>query len=184
MRTAGGTLAIRLEDAVFHPTDGLPEPDMKPGRYLKLSVEDTGTGMTDEVRGRIFEPFFTTKKAGQGTGMGLSVVYGIVKSYHGGINVESTPGKGSTLYRLPAKSGKPRERRRRWSAGRTGKPRAHPFYRRRAPSHGGRRGHAEKARVQGDGHDRQQEGMGPLSAKILMPSTSSSPTRLCRISPV
>jgi CheY-like chemotaxis protein/anti-sigma regulatory factor (Ser/Thr protein kinase) len=97
MRNAGGTLAIRLIDAAFQSDDILPDPDMKPGRYLKLIVEDTGTGMTDEVRSRIFEPFFTTKGVGQGTGMGLSVVYGIVKSYNGALEVESTPGKGSTF---------------------------------------------------------------------------------------
>ena len=97
MRKAGGTLTIRLADVVFRPTDRLPEADMKPGEYLALIVEDTGTGMTDEVRNRIFEPFFTTKKPGQGTGMGLSVVYGIVKSYSGTLTVESRPGKGSTF---------------------------------------------------------------------------------------
>jgi PAS domain S-box-containing protein len=97
MSKAGGTLAVSLADAVFGAADTLPEPDMKPGRYLKLIVEDTGTGMTDEVKNRIFEPFFTTKKAGQGTGMGLSVVYGIVKSYNGALNVESSPGKGATF---------------------------------------------------------------------------------------
>jgi PAS domain S-box-containing protein len=97
MRKAGGRLTIRLVDAAFQPEDILPDPDMKPGRYVMLIVEDTGTGMTDDVRSRIFEPFFTTKEAGQGTGMGLSVVYGIVKNYNGALNVESGPGKGSTF---------------------------------------------------------------------------------------
>jgi PAS domain S-box-containing protein len=97
MRKTGGTLSIRLLDVAFHSKDTFPDPNMKPGHYLKLIVEDTGTGMTDEVCTRIFEPFFTTKKRGQGTGMGLSVVYGIVKSYHGAVSVESTPGKGSTF---------------------------------------------------------------------------------------
>jgi PAS domain S-box-containing protein len=97
MRKAGGALTVSLVDATFQSKDTLLGADMKPGRYVKLIVEDTGTGMTDEVRTRIFEPFFTTKKAGQGTGIGLSVLYGIVKSYHGAVSVESTPGKGSTF---------------------------------------------------------------------------------------
>ncbi|MGD0657908.1 MAG: PAS domain S-box protein [Syntrophorhabdales bacterium] len=97
MRRAGGTLTIRLVDTAFQFKDTLPDPDMKPGAYLKLMVEDTGTGMTEEVRSRIFEPFFTTKTGGQGTGMGLSVVYGIVKSYNGALTVDSAPGKGSTF---------------------------------------------------------------------------------------
>ena len=81
----------------------LPEPDMAPGEYLVLSVRDTGHGMDDRVMKRIFEPFFTTKEKGQGTGLGLSVVYGIVKSHHGGIRVSTRPGQGSviTVY-LPA----------------------------------------------------------------------------------
>ncbi|OPY63214.1 MAG: Blue-light-activated protein [Syntrophorhabdaceae bacterium PtaU1.Bin034] len=93
----GGQLTFRLVDTMFDSVDRLPDPDMRPGRFLKLLVEDNGTGMSEEVRDRIFEPFFTTKKSGEGTGMGLPVVYGIVKSYNGTVIVESEAGKGSTF---------------------------------------------------------------------------------------
>jgi signal transduction histidine kinase len=92
----GGTLSIGLTDVVFHDHDQTPE-DLEPGNYLKLSVRDTGAGMTKEIQKRIFEPFFTTKSH-EGTGMGLAVVYGIVKNHKGTITVESSPGRGSTFH--------------------------------------------------------------------------------------
>lgn len=72
--------------------------ELAPGQYLRLSVSDTGQGMTPEVIKRIFDPYFTTKDTGQGTGMGLSVVHGIVKSHGGTITIHSEPAKGSSFH--------------------------------------------------------------------------------------
>ena len=97
MGERGGTLEVSLRAISIDTRELLPEPDMAPGEYLVLSVRDTGRGMDDRVMKRIFEPFFTTKEKGQGTGLGLSVVYGIVKSHNGAIRVSSRPGQGSVL---------------------------------------------------------------------------------------
>ncbi|OPY67185.1 MAG: Blue-light-activated protein [Syntrophorhabdaceae bacterium PtaU1.Bin034] len=97
MRENGGRLAITLSGITFRPDRPRPDLDMLPGRYAQVKVKDTGTGMAPEVQKRIFEPFFTTKETGQGTGMGLAVAYGIIKSHGGGITVESRPKEGSTF---------------------------------------------------------------------------------------
>jgi PAS domain S-box-containing protein len=96
MKEAGGILSISLKEVDLAPgnTEGT---DLEPGRYQQLSVGDTGVGMTPEIMSRIFEPYFTTKKEGEGTGMGLSVVHGIVKSCGGDITVHSTQGKGTIV---------------------------------------------------------------------------------------
>jgi len=95
MRKTGGILDIRSADIEVDPKSANSYPGLKPGAYLKLSVSDTGLGMSPSVRERIFEPYFTTKQVGEGTGLGLSVVHGIVKSLNGSITVASNKGQGS-----------------------------------------------------------------------------------------
>lgn len=88
-----GAIGIELDETFLSPDHS--HPDIKPGRYLQLTVCDTGKGMSHEVLDHIFEPFYTTKEVNKGSGMGLAVVHGIVKSHRGAITVESKPGKGS-----------------------------------------------------------------------------------------
>jgi two-component system, cell cycle sensor histidine kinase and response regulator CckA len=93
----GGTLSIRTANVTTAQSQKYKEQGFKPGEYVLLEVADTGTGMTPEVKEKIFEPFFTTKGVGQGTGLGLSTVYGIVKQTGGFIYVDSKVGQGSTF---------------------------------------------------------------------------------------
>ena len=97
MRENGGLLEINLAEVNLDRGDPGQHPDLTPGPYVRLTVRDTGQGMDQEVMGRIFEPFFTTKEVGEGTGMGLAVVHGIVKSSGGEITVSSRPGQGTTF---------------------------------------------------------------------------------------
>ena len=97
MREQGGILTVSLAQVEVDGKSGILHQEIREGRYVQLSVSDTGHGIPLEIIQRIFDPFFTTKKLGEGTGMGLSVVHGIVKSHNGFIDVRSTPGEGSTF---------------------------------------------------------------------------------------
>lgn len=93
-----GIIEVTLAPVEFSREDLRHNPDMKPGQYLRLSVSDTGAGIAKYNLAQIFDPFFTTGKIGQGTGMGLSVVHGIVHNHDGMITVESELGTGTTFH--------------------------------------------------------------------------------------
>ncbi len=95
MQGRPGVVLVELAEARLDEGFTHLHPDLRPGHYVRLSVADNGCGMDTATLGRIFEPFFTTKPTGGGTGLGLSVVHGIVKGHDGGIVVESRPGEGS-----------------------------------------------------------------------------------------
>lgn len=96
---SGGDIRLRTRNVVFDE-DRARIHDVPPGEYVEVSVSDTGTGMSEDTRKRIFDPFFTTKGMGRGTGLGLAMVYGIVRGHRGHITVSSEPDRGSTFTML------------------------------------------------------------------------------------
>jgi len=100
-----GTITLSTANVVVDARQARLNPDASPGEYVRIDVRDTGHGMDEHTRAQIFEPFFTTKDVGEGTGLGLSSVYGAVRQNEGFITVESAPGKGSTFsVHLPRRS--------------------------------------------------------------------------------
>jgi len=97
MKETGGTLCITLKDIVISSKDLLNLPGLIPGRYLMLSVQDSGCGIRPDIIEKIFDPYFTTKGKDKGTGLGLSIVHGIVTKLNGAITLDSRIGKGSTF---------------------------------------------------------------------------------------
>jgi PAS domain S-box-containing protein len=97
MEDTGGVISIGIENIDLDQSSATVYPDLPPNRYVRLTVRDTGTGIDHEIKDRIFDPYFTTKEVGKGTGIGLSVVHGIVKSHNGAISVDSKFGEGTTF---------------------------------------------------------------------------------------
>jgi PAS domain S-box-containing protein len=93
----GGTLAIETENAIIGPLQAGRYGDLKPGDYVLVTVRDTGAGMAPDVLARAFDPFFTTKPMGQGTGLGLSMVYGFARQSGGQIRIDSVPTQGTEV---------------------------------------------------------------------------------------
>jgi PAS domain S-box-containing protein len=93
----GGSLTIAKNDRMLTTADLADQDDVAPGAYVEISVTDTGSGMTPDVKARAFEPFFTTRSIGRGTGLGLSQVYGFVRQSGGFVRLESEPGAGTTV---------------------------------------------------------------------------------------
>jgi len=92
-----GVITVQLGNFLVDEDFAHANPDLRPGRYVRLSISDNGSGIPPEMLGRIFEPFFTTKGPDEGTGLGLSVVHGLMKSFDGSITVYSAAGEGTTL---------------------------------------------------------------------------------------
>lgn len=100
MKRAGGQLKVELSQKKIHIGDTEIYQDIVPGKYMKLTISDTGHGMDEDTVPRIFEPYFTTREKGEGTGLGLATVHGIVKNHGGAIKVYSEPGVGTSFHVL------------------------------------------------------------------------------------
>ena len=97
MEPGGGTMTIAVQEVLIDKPLTFDSGRLLPGEYVELAVSDTGTGIGPDVRSRIFDPYFTTKEVGKGTGMGLSIIHGIIKSYGGAVALDSVVGEGTTF---------------------------------------------------------------------------------------
>ncbi len=97
MKEKGGVLEVKLENTILDEKSATLYEGLCPANYVKLTIKDTGHGIDPKILDRIFDPYFTTTSLAEGTGMGLAVVYGIVKHHKGAIRVKSKPGKGSVF---------------------------------------------------------------------------------------
>ena len=98
MKQTGGVLTARLQNVTLEHRDVVLHKDVTPGAFVKISIEDTGSGMNEEVRNKVFDPFFTTKKPGEGTGMGLAAVHGIISELGGFVTLESELNQGTAIH--------------------------------------------------------------------------------------
>ena len=96
MRETDGVLELRLNSIDIDTEFARHHPPLQPGPHVRLTIQDTGCGMTPEVQEHLFEPFFTSQAAQEGTGMSLAVVHGIITNHRGAITVDSAPGRGTT----------------------------------------------------------------------------------------
>ena len=97
MEETGGTFKVSVEKVILDDNSAKEYPKLSSGEHIKIRISDTGPGINPDIIDRIFDPYFTTKEVGKGSGMGLSVVHGIVKNHNGAITVDSNPGKGTTF---------------------------------------------------------------------------------------
>jgi len=97
MTEGSGILEISLQDALVETPEALDYGDLRPGRYVRLMVKDTGPGIDPAIRDRIFDPYFTTRRSGEGSGLGLSIVHGTVMNYGGALRIDSAAGRGTAF---------------------------------------------------------------------------------------
>jgi CheY-like chemotaxis protein len=100
MKDAGGILDVSLTKTEIETAEIKQHPGLRPGPHLRLTVGDTGPGIEPDILARIFDPYFTTKEKGEGTGLGLSVVHGIIQTLKGSVQVENCPGSGAIFHVL------------------------------------------------------------------------------------